>query len=85
MRPEFGCAIHDLVFATPDSSTAGRVAHAVRVALLRWEPRIDVEDVEVSFDAQNTALMYVGVTYKVKGGNDPRNLVFPFYTIPAEE
>jgi hypothetical protein len=29
--------------------------------------------------------MYVGVTYKVKGGNDPRNLVFPFYTIPAEE
>ena len=29
--------------------------------------------------------MYVSVTYKVKGGNDPRNLVFPFYTIPAEE
>ena len=39
----------------------------------------------MNFDAQNTALMYVGVTYKVKGGNDPRNLVFPFYTIPAEE
>jgi uncharacterized protein len=29
--------------------------------------------------------MYVAITYKVKGTNDPRNLVFPFYRIPSEE
>ena len=85
MRPEFGCGIHDLVFAPANSTTAGQAAYEVRRSLSRWEPRIDVEDVNVAFDELNTALMYVGVTYKVKGGNDPRNLVFPFYTIPAEE
>jgi uncharacterized protein len=85
MRPEFGCGIHDLVFAPANSTTAGQAAYEVRRSLSRWEPRIDVEEVNVSFDEQNTALMYVGVLYKVKGGNDPRNLVFPFYTIPAEE
>jgi len=85
MRPEFGCGIHDLVFAPANSTTAGQAGYEVRRSLLRWEPRIDVEDVVVTFDPQNTALMYVSVTYKVKGGNDPRNLVFPFYTIPAEE
>jgi phage baseplate assembly protein W len=85
MRPEFGCGIHDLVFAPANSTTAGQAAYEVRRSLDRWEPRIEVDDVDVSFDAQNTALMYVGVTYKVKGGNDPRNLVFPFYTIPPEE
>lgn len=85
MRPEYGCGIHDLIFAPADSTTAGRAAYEVRRSLRRWEPRIEVEDVDVRFDEQNPALMYIGVTYKVKGANDPRNLVFPFYTIPAEE
>src|SRR5690606_15038312 len=51
MRPEFGCGIHDLVFASPDANTAGRIAHEVRVALLRWEPRIEVLDVDIGFEA----------------------------------
>lgn len=85
MRPEFGCGIHDLIFAPANSTTAGLAADEVRRSLSRWEPRVDVEDVTISYDEQNTALMYVGITYTVKGGNDPRNLVFPFYTIPSEE
>ncbi len=85
MRPEFGCGIHDLIFAPANSTTAGLAADEVRRSLNRWEPRVDVEDVTISYDNQNTALMYVGITYTVKGGNDPRNLVFPFYTIPSEE
>ncbi len=40
MRPEFGCAVHDYVFAPADASTAGQIAYEVRVALERWEPRI---------------------------------------------
>ena len=33
MRPEFGCAVHDYVYAPADASTAGDIAYAVRVAL----------------------------------------------------
>lgn len=85
MRPEFGCGIHDLIFAPATATTAGRAAQEVRRSLARWEPRVEVQDVVVRYDEQNPALMYVSVTYVVKGGNDPRNLVFPFYTIPSEE
>jgi phage baseplate assembly protein W len=85
MRPEFGCGIHDLIFAPANSTTAGLAAQEVRRALRRWEPRIEVEDVTIRYDEQNTALMYIGIAYTVKGANDPRNLVFPFYTIPSEE
>lgn len=85
MRPEFGCGIHDLIFAPANSTTAGLAAQEVRRALRRWEPRIEVDDVTIRYDEQNTALMYIGITYTVKGANDPRNLVFPFYTIPSEE
>src|SRR5580700_11456602 len=49
MRPEFGCGIHDQMFAPSDATTAGRVGYDVRAALARWEPRIDVTDVVVSF------------------------------------
>jgi uncharacterized protein len=85
MRPEFGCGIHDLVFASCDGRTAGRAAHEVRASLRRWEPRIDVEDVDVTFPSADAGLMHISVTYAIRGTNDPRNLVFPFYTLPADE
>lgn len=85
MRPEFGCRIHEHVFAPVNDTTAGILMHEVRRALLRWEPRIAVEDVEVLFDADDPSLLYIDITYRIRDENDPRNLVFPFYTIPTEE
>ncbi len=85
MRPDYGCAIHDYVFAGVDPDIAGRIASAVRASLVRWEPRIDVTDVQIRFDVADSALIYIDIRYAVSDTNDPRNLVFPFYTIPAEE
>jgi Bacteriophage baseplate protein W len=82
MRPEFGCRIHDHVFGPANSATAGQIAYDVREALERWEPRISVEDVSVSYDRIETGVLYVDVGYLILGSNDPRNLVFPFYVIP---
>ena len=85
MRPEFGCAVHDYVFAPADASTAGDIAFAVRVALDRWEPRINLEDVLVHLDTAADGVLLIEVQYTVRGTNDPRNLVFPFYTIPRHD
>ena len=54
MRPEFGCRIHDYVFAPADGAD-GRPRSRPRCArrCSAWEPRIDVEDVVVTFDAQD--------------------------------
>ena len=83
MRPEFGCRIHEYLFAPANGATAGDISREVRSALQRWEPRIGVEDVVVSFDARDTSLLYIDVRYRIKATNDRRNLVFPFYTIPG--
>lgn len=85
MRPDFGCAIHEFVFAPADAATAGQIAFEVRSALDRWEPRINLLDVQVQFDAVDEGTLYVEVTYAIRGTNDPRNLVFPFYVIPTHE
>lgn len=84
MRPEFGCGIHDYVFAPANASTAGLVADAVRQSLERWEPRVDVVDVVVSPAPLDASTLYIDIRYTIRGTNDPRNLVFPFYVIPAE-
>jgi phage baseplate assembly protein W len=83
MRPEFGCRIHEYLFSSADSETAGAIAREVRSALQRWEPRIDIADVNVTFDAREATLLYINVGYTIKATNDRRNLVFPFYVIPG--
>ena len=84
MRPEFGCAVHEFVFAPADASTAGAIGAAVRAALRYWEPRIEVGDVTVSLEGAGEGVLYIDVGYSILGTNDPRNLVFPFYVIPRE-
>jgi phage baseplate assembly protein W len=84
MRPEFGCQIHDLIFAPNDSTTAGLADYYVREALAMWEPRIEVLDVLISADPTDTARLLIEIRYEIKATHDSRSLVFPFYRIPGE-
>ena len=44
MRPDFGCQVHDLIFAPNDATTAGLASYYVEEALGMWEPRIRVQE-----------------------------------------
>ncbi|MCA9875793.1 MAG: GPW/gp25 family protein [Anaerolineales bacterium] len=79
MRPQFGCGIHELVFAPNNPSTRGNVAHQVRQALTRWEPRIDVLSVQVDGDTETPNLLLIRVDYRIRTSNSMQNLVYPFY------
>jgi Bacteriophage baseplate protein W len=85
MRPDYGCGIHNYVFDSINPDTAGRIAGEVRSALVRWEPRIEVRGVDVTVDPKDLSRALIEIRYSVGDTNDPRNLVFPFYTLPAEE
>ena len=85
MNPEFGCGIHDYVFAPADATTAGRLAVEVKKSLAFWEPRVEVKSVDVSIDQKARNTLYIHIVYEKKGSYDPRSLVFPFYVIPEEE
>ncbi|MCV7290072.1 GPW/gp25 family protein [Mycolicibacterium wolinskyi] len=84
MRPEFGCRIQDHLFSPMNDATLAAIANDVRRALEVWEPRIDVEDVKVLFDRGDLGMAHIDVGYRIRGYNDERNLVFPFYVIPDE-
>jgi phage baseplate assembly protein W len=84
MRPEFGCSMWEQLFAPLTAGTLGLIEQAVREALERWEPRIELQSV-VAVAEQGTATVRIAIDYRVRSTNDVRNLVFPFYTIPTEE
>jgi hypothetical protein len=84
MRPEFGSRLRDYVFRSATVDTAAELANEVQNALIRWEPRVNVESVNVTVDEDDRSRLYIDLNYSVKGTNDRRNLVFPFYTIPDD-
>ncbi len=83
MLPDFGCGIHDYVFAPNTPATRGSIAYEVQKSLAEYEPRIDVDSVRVeSFPgSENQLLVYVD--YRVRSTNSKRNLVYPFFLTEA--
>ena len=79
MRPDFGCALDELLFAPNDATTRGMAESAVREALLRWEPRIDVLRVAASAEGAQRERLLIGVDYRVRKTDSRINLVYPFY------
>jgi uncharacterized protein len=79
MVPEFGCGIHELVFAPSDARTVALVAHEVRRALVAFETRIDLLDVHVDSAPEAPNLLLIRVNYRVRATNAIANLVYPFY------
>jgi Bacteriophage baseplate protein W len=85
MRPEFGCEIHNLVFDTIDAELVGAIDSAIRRALERWEPRIEVTGIDFDLSRAPEGVLEVMIEYAVRATNRRNNLVYPFYVIPAEE
>ena len=71
MRPEFGCGIHDYVFESIDAYTLGRIDYEIRVALDRWEPRIDVVDVDFDTSEAERGMLVIDITYSLRA-HQPR-------------
>jgi Bacteriophage baseplate protein W len=79
MRPEFGAGLRDFVFEPADLTTVNRVMTRVREALIDFEPRISVQNVNVTIDPVTKNTLYISITYAVRATNTVANLVYPFY------
>jgi phage baseplate assembly protein W len=79
MRPEYGSGMHKHVFATLNTTTLSLVSFEVREALIAWEPRIEVQKVDVSIADASQAKLSVYIEYRVRSTNTVFNLVYPFY------
>lgn len=79
MRPDFGCQAPDLVFAPGSVQYLSLLETSVLKAIRDWEPRVEVEAVDIVVASGNESQVIVDISYIIRGSNTRRNLVFPFY------
>lgn len=78
-RPDFGCRIHDLMFAPNNDMTAALAEVYCRDAIYKFEPRIEHVAVRATTNPDQPNRLDLRIEYIISGKNDKRNLVFPFY------
>jgi len=79
MRPEFGCRIHELLFAPNNASTRRLAAFYIEEALKQWEPRIEPTEIEAIQDPSRDGTLLIEIKFKVKDTHDQRSIVYPFF------
>lgn len=79
MRPDFGAGLNAFVFEPISTTTIALIQTRVREALIDWEPRIDLEQVDVTADGIERNKLLIEVHYRVRATNTLHNLVYPFY------
>lgn len=79
MRPEFGAGLGDFVFEPINTTTLALIKHRVEEALIAWEPRIRVTQVEARRLEASAAAIEIVIEYQVRATNTFYNIVYPFY------
>ncbi len=79
MRPDFGCDLNEFLFEEITPGLVGRVRDLVGAAILLHEPRVRLNEVEVSDEQAGDGLLLVQIDYSVRATNSRYNLVYPFY------
>lgn len=79
MRPNFGCAIHDILFEPNTAITAAKIEYEIKKSLLEFEPRISDIEVSAHPDDVEQSRMNVTIAYTIRKTNTKSNLVYPFY------
>lgn len=79
MRPDFGCGIHDYVFASIDTSTRALMENSIKEAITLLEPRVRLTGVTTSTDLLDEGKIAFSIEYEVRSTNNRFNLVYPFY------
>jgi phage baseplate assembly protein W len=85
MRPDFGCRIHDLMFAPNNDVTSVRAAYYCEEAIYKYEPRIEEVEVHAKPNSVEPNRLDLLITYVIAGTNNKRNLVYPFYLRTDED
>jgi hypothetical protein len=85
MRPDFGCRIHDLMFAPNNDVTSVRAAYYCEEAIYKYEPRIEEVEVQAKANSVEPNRLDLIITYVIAGTNNKRNLVYPFYLRTEED
>lgn len=83
MQDEFGCALDSVVFEEMDQGFINSVTSVVSNAILYHEPRITLDELDVSESETQQGILLISLHYTVSETNSRFNMVYPFYVNEA--
>jgi phage baseplate assembly protein W len=78
-RPDYGCRIHDLMFAPNNALTAARAEVYCEEAIARHEPRVSRLSVHAAASADEPNRLDICIRYELAGDADARELSYPLH------
>ena len=78
MQPTFGCNLDQLVFEPMDTTFATYITQLIKNAILYFEPRVTLDDVQYNVDTLN-GRVDITVYFTINGTNTRSNIVYPFF------
>ena len=85
MRPDYGCNLDELVFEPLTTTFKTYIKDLIATAILYYEPRIDVDKIELDDTGELEGKILIIIEYKIKSTNSRFNFVFPFYRREATD
>jgi phage baseplate assembly protein W len=85
MQPTYGCNLDELLFEPLTTTLKTYIKDLVSTAILYFEPRIDVNGIDLDETDELQGKVVITVDYTVRSTNSRFNLVFPFYKNEATE
>lgn len=79
MQPSYGCGLKTLVFEHFSESTVTELKDLVERAVLFFEHRITLNEVDIDADELFQGVIKILLTYTVRTTNTRSNMVYPFY------
>jgi phage baseplate assembly protein W len=79
MQPAYGCNLEEMVFEAMNLTMKTRLADLIENAILYFEPRIDLEEVDVDTSSEADGVLMILIRYRVRNTNSRYNYVYPFY------
>jgi phage baseplate assembly protein W len=79
MAPDFGCAIKLMVFKEINQSTITEMKAMIRKAILFFETRIDLDNININIDNSINGELLIELSYTIISTNTRSNIVYPFY------
>lgn len=78
-RFDYGCNIRQWVFDEINLSTKTLIIDTIKQAILYYEPRIDINKIEVEVKDALEGILWINLDYTIRQTNNRSNMVFPFY------
>jgi phage baseplate assembly protein W len=85
MLPEYGCDLNKMIFESIDSSLITEMKGMIENAILYFEPRIILNEIDISQDKTNDGLLLIDVQYTIRKTNKRSNMVYPYYILEGNE